>query len=355
MADFLGFTDIDDPVSGSLDSLKIYDADPADAESAFLESMIFGFVDDLPFVPTPGNVGGFFEVDDVDRYLDKFYVFPEEIDAGFITETLYYTIRVISLFRVFINVTDIEKLNFGGAILQHRTTPFPMPANSEENNDLTVLKDGQPFQNSTANYYNDVNVGIAFPVSIIGQRIIPFLYEPDFDTVEENYQYETIIYEDHRGNEQRRSLAGDRSRIETAFTVWEDDIRAQRLRNDLRRYAAGVVGVPFFADAFHLTEDPQLQQTLKLDEELDFVYNLKHVAGFVLIKNLIDDRVHEIKTITAIDEGLKEISTSSVVTNSYPPEISIVYPILLCFMEVPDVERPTENILRVKFRFKEYV
>lgn len=358
MVDFAAFIDDDNPpkLAEFPVFLPFENTDTAPALSAMLEAQLFKVDDENPFQPPVGNEAAFFDDDDgADILLDKFYLFPEEIDVGFITEDLYFDITTFSLFRVPITVEDIEKFNFGGAILQHPTTPFEMLANSENVDELTILKTGQPFQQSTITYFVDAFPGYEFQVSILGQRIIPFLYEPNFDTVEENYLFETVKYIDEKGNEQRRSIGGERARIEFAFNVLEDEGRAQRLRNDLRRYGVGVVGVPFFADALHLREEPQLQQTIKLEESLEFDYNLKNCAVFVLLKRLSDDSINEIKEITAIDDVLNEISLTSVVVNSYPVNESIVYPILLCYMDRPGIQRPTEDVLRVNFRFKEFV
>ena len=352
----LGFLDIDNPpkLIDGFNFQKFENEDTSAAESIIIDSDDrFYYIDDSPFVPPSGNETAFYENENVDLYLDKVYLDPEKIEAGFITEDLNYDVRLFSLYRENRSVLSVDKINFGGAILQHPVTPFVIPANGQIVNNLTILKGGPPFQDSRADYNIDDSRTLSLEIS--GRRIVPFLYEPNFDTIEENYFFETVKYSDDRGNEQRRSVSSDRFRLDLAFNVEESGILAQKLQNDLYRYVEGVVGVPFFTEAMRLTVDPQASQTLSIEEDISYFYALKNICDFVLIKNLKNDKINEVKEIVSVDDILKEISVASVVSNSFDTKYTVVYPILICYLDSSSISRPTEDVLSVSFRFKEYV
>lgn len=327
----------------------------AETNTLLLNEDISGVVDQTQPAPNTGNVSGFTDVDDMDIFLNKFYLSPTEIDLGFITEEQTRDVTIFSLYREPIQVLDIAKANFAGAVLQHDPTPFQLNANSEKVQDLTIFANGQPFQNSTATYTVDSNPGDEFVLTITGRRILPFLYEANFDTFIRRYGFQTILYSDEKGNEQRRSISGYRSRLELQFDVQENGINAQKLRNDLRRFSFSVLGVPIFIEAMHINSDPQNTQVIAVNEDFSYFYNLKNVCDFILIKNLDDDKIHEIKQIASLDEINKEINVLTTVSNSYDVNNTVVYPVLLSYMEKPQEKRPTEDILEVSFNFKEFV
>ena len=294
----------------------------------------------------------------LDIFLDKFYIFPEEIDAGFITEDSTFIVTLLSLFRTEINVTSVDKFNIGGIIIQHEVTPFAMPPNCNKFNDLTVLGEGPPQQDSLITYFIDADP-FAFELPVTGQRITPFLYECDFTTVEISLLFDTLKYQDIKGNEQRRSIAGVLPRKDLSFDVWENANFAQRLRNDIRRFLESILAVPVFHEPLHIVSDPKLLTKITTEEDFTFYPILQKgvelSTQFLIIKTINSENPHEIKEITTIDNGLKEINFSSAVTNSYVPKETIAYPVVICYLDTPEIQRPNEDMLKVPFRFKEFV
>ena len=355
--DFLAFRDNDTPPKLiTEDSQRNFDDQSENAAiSLLLEDEIFAEKGERTYQPTPGNELALFGEENIGTYLNKIYMTPQEIDAGFITEDKSYEISIFSLYREEKEVSNVNKISFGGADLQHPVTPFNIPANSTIINDLTVYGAGPPFQNSQAVYVLEPSVGYNLTLDISGRRILPFLYEPDFKDVEEGFSFETIIYKDERAQEQRRTLAADRFRVELSFPVLEEGVMAQKLQNDLVRFGKGVLGVPIFSECLHLVLNPQGSMKIETREDFSYFYLLKNVSDFVLLKSLVDDSISEIKEISSLDEENQEINVASNVSNSFPPSSCVCYPVLIAYVDSYEISRPTSNVLNVRFDFKEYV
>jgi len=308
-----------------------------------------------PPQPFPDDVpGARLDADSLDVFSGKLYVIPEEIDVDFITEDIQRTIQIYSTFNTRVTITDVTIENVGGLILQTPPVPFIVCPSVEVLNTLTILKDGNPFQDSEIIYTRDAVE--TFSVIVTGRRVLPFIFEPNFTTVENGYGFDNVKFTDNIDNEQRRSLQGAKSRKETTFDIQEKRTNAQRVINEMKRWRNAVVAVPFFREAMKIVNDPEGGALLEIVEDFTFFFNLMTQADFVFIKDRNDPDVNEVKQIVSIDAGLKQITVNSNFVNNYPTKSTTVYPVFLAVPEqTVNFDIVKDDMIESKLKFTEFI
>jgi hypothetical protein len=285
-----------------------------------------------------------------DITLGRTYVSPQLIDSGFITEDVEHDIEIWNSATQTKTITNITKNNTLGTLLEHDPTPIEILPESEEIHKLTVFQDGPPFQDSRFLYTID---GEQFIVVVTGQRIEPFLYEPDWaQAYKVNYLFNTAISRSKKFVEQRRPLLETmRREIEAGF--WEQSTVMQRVHNELKRFNSVAIGIPIFNEIMTFSADPATQLFADFRQDLVKFFNLNNLAKFILIKDLDNIDNHEVKEIVNISHANNRITFTNEVKNSYTAARTVVYPIFIGQIETFQPEYITDQHAKFSLKFKE--
>lgn len=282
--------------------------------------------------------------------LGKTYFTPRLIESGFITEDSEHSILIWNSAQTSKEISSIAGESITGTELVHDSTPININSESDVTHTLSVLKEGPPFQSSEYTYTID---GLFFVLLVTGQRIEPFLFDPDWSqSYKCSYSFNTVLSRTKKFVEQRRPLLESaRREIECGF--WEQGLVMQRVHNELKRFNSIAIGVPIFQEILELTSNPQDELTATFRQDLSPFFNLNNSTTFLLIKDLQNIDNHEVKEISSIDLENNEITFTNTVKNSYTPSQCIVYPIFIGQTESFQPEYLTDQHAKFTLKFIE--
>ena len=285
-----------------------------------------------------------------DCLFHRFWFTPVEVDAGFIVETVEYTVSMWNAyFDQTITVTNIVGSATTGTLLEYDATPFVINKFWEKTATLTVYAIGPPTQSTT---YTFTIGGEDYVLEITGIRVnmIQLLPQwgarPKFEMV-----FETALVNNRRFAEQRRPLRPKAFRKSTLRFVGHGQ-EAQRLKQKIIYGHDKVFGVPILHEQSFLSVDPQGGSTITTTNTLTNFWHLNNQANYIV---LIDQSqwLSEIKEIQSV--GSTTITLTNDVVDSFDPGQTLVYPIYLGILETVDSIYETDGVYEANTKFAELV
>lgn len=281
--------------------------------------------------------------------LDKIYFSPKKIDAGFIVADSEHEISIWNAFSVNKTINSILETNPLGTVLEISDPPVTLTGETSVEYLLTINKDGPPFQDTV--YEFNIS-GQIFSLEIEGRRIEAWLYDPDWsDKIKFSYTFNTAIFRSRRFIEQRRPMQGALRQMELRMTYSAD--KQRQVHNDILGFTKKVLGIPIYTEGLTPTTSPMLGQTIiTVSETISNLWNLS-IAKFVLIKDLVDASISEIKEIASLNTGTKQITFTNAVGKSFVSASTVIYPIFVGILGQHSPVYKSDDILQQTMVFDE--
>ena len=275
---------------------------------------------------------------------------PILIDAGMITEDSEFTINIWNAFLdSTVDITAVTETNPVGLNFTIPTTPVTIKKFSEVFYPVSVLKTGPPTQNSTITF--TVN-GVTYETEIIGVRIIPFVYDPDYKSrLEYTIEFETVIVRAKRLKEQRRPLR-ENMLMHTDVEVFVEDIAAQHFNNTMRYGKGFIFAVPVYFEQIYPTSALTGQSMFTVSNDLTKLWMLNNKAQYIIIIDR-EALVGDIKQISSVAAG--SISLINTISTTFDFNNVSIYPVILSYVQSLSLSQKTDSLATNKVGFKEFI
>lgn len=153
-----------------------------------------------------------------------------------------------------------------------------------------------------------------------------FCHEHSGGDITLKFNFLTVLHRNERFSEQRRPLYVAPFRVES-FEFYAENPLSNRLNRDLRRAVLEIVAAPVYSEALHMTENPEGQATISIEEDTRELWNTEN-ATVVMILNR-ETLECELKKVSLVNPN--SVIAVDAVASAFDPEISVMYP---CFPAV---------------------
>lgn len=278
---------------------------------------------------------------------------PYNIDCGFIVEDVDYEITIWNQNKtVSITITDIIITSSDGLTLD-KSAPIVIPPYAEEIITLTVYRDGPAFQSSFITFTIDA---VDYVTNITGLRILMFPAAINWEKgYTLDYVFRTVYQTNKKFYEQRRPLTVD-PRRSCGFSVWEEGLKFQYIRNLLKYGHDKFFLVPIFSEVMYTdrVHDITGQDHVNIDTgiNIDYFYNLQNYSNYIMIVDHITF-VAEVKSISSIVGQI--ITFTSAVTETFVKESALVYPVIVSIIDSTNYKPMTDDLTVIDLKFIEWV
>lgn len=292
------------------------------------------------------------EIDSITGFLDdNFWLIPESIDAGMITEDLNYEIYLWNSGKAPVTITSVLGINTDGTQLIYPALPLIFGSGAYQEHTLTVFASGSPMQRTSYQYvdgtYNKT-------LTITGMRVVFFSYEPTGE-ITLKIAFSSIVYRTKKMYEQRRSL-GTRPKLTEEIQILLSELEAQKFRNAIRYLHKNVIACPFYADILSLSADVAVDDnTVLVNETIQNYWCMNtgnpHPVEYILLMDRNDIWKSELKRISSF--GATSITFQEVVNNEYSKDSTSVYPCFLGILASCSLDNVNNNALQANVTLEE--
>jgi hypothetical protein len=274
-------------------------------------------------------------------FFNKIHLQYHSVDLGNIVSTQNLSFFVFNAYFEPRTLNDVIEVGGDGLIL---TEPSPTPLVylpfQQYVYQLSVSTDGPPTVDAEYTFDFDNR---DYVLTVVGNRLVLFPYEPD-DGVVEQLQWVSDVIEAYDGTEQRMSLRGaPRQRIE--FDVFtEEGSQDTRLRSLIFDWMSRVYGLPVWWEMRRLNSE-HLAGSGTLD--VSTLYGDFRLGGLVMIYQ--DEDTYEVIGIDAMDST--SITLQSQLVNSYTHK-AVAMPVRTAYMAAQaSRSRTPTNVTRTSVAF----
>lgn len=258
-----------------------------------------------------------------DEIYGRVWVLPAEIDAGFIADQKEYEISVWNAFAVSKQITAIAVNSGDGLDLDYDTLPITLPRDGEDIHALSILVAGPPSQDSMYTYTVS---GVDYTVSITGQRVVPFVYEPNWaKAVKLSYEFHTLVSRSKTYKEQRRAMQDTPRRKESLEYIFLDYLEYSEAKNTLEYAFNKVLVVPIFTETILLLSTVTGNTVINTSDTSD-MYNYQNLTDFVLVHDFASD-LWEVKEVESFTNTT--VTFTRAVQETIVKESALMYPLML--------------------------
>lgn len=255
-------------------------------------------------------------------------IIPLSLDAGFIIENVVLGFEVWNTKTVIATCTaigyDPDSL---GMLLAGAAPTYEIDPGETEVYVVTVYEEGAPEQSTIINFTID---GEVYPITVIGTRIVPIAYEPNWgDKISLEWVLETVVFQTERFVEQRRPLLEKPRRSETV-TVREDNERAQRFWNLISYGKDKVYGIPIWHEVFWVVNASATDTVLTTAASIEKFWNLQNQCDYVMLYNFVD-YTYEVKELASVTNTT--ITLVAGLSSTHDVNKTVLFPVFLGFVE----------------------
>jgi hypothetical protein len=284
-----------------------------------------------------------------DMLMNRIWVEPLRIAAGFITEEQTYDIEIWNAYlERSVIWSSVVVIRQPGTDFEYPALPFTIPKTADLVQTMTIFKDGPPLQNTLWQLTID---GIEFEIFIDGIRVIPL--EPELnwiDKLKSTYSFETVMYNTQFFYEQRRAMI-EQCRRGAGFKLTLFGSDNPRFFNLISYAHDKILGIPIFSEQMHPTALTLGSTSIPLSNSNEFLWNFQNRTSFVIIVD------HETNT-TEIKEILNftnnNINLKSAITETFNVVRSMVYPCLFCTVRAVKFSEKTSHTNEATLEFLEF-
>jgi len=286
-------------------------------------------------------------------FANNFWLIPEQIDCGLLVEDQFFDIYLWNSGNEPVIVSQILGINTDGTQLLYPSVPLVFGSGAYQQHSLTVFGVGSPVQRTSYQYLDGEFNKI---LSIIGQRVVFFPYEPNIGNgITLKYSFNSIIYRTKKMYEQRRALS-TRPKISEKFGLLLEGMEAQKFRNSIRFLHKNVIACPLFADFLRLSTNILVDDvTLHFEDVIEDYYSMRqdnpYSAQYVLIINRNDIYQQELKRI--LEFGTNSITVVEPITSSFDRNETSVYPCFVGVLSSCEVQNINKNVLTANITLEE--
>lgn len=284
-----------------------------------------------------------------DNIFWRVWFYPITIDAGMITEEVLHTIYIWNAFLdTSVNVTSITQDTTAGIEVTIPSVPYMIQKFGENNFTFSVLKVGPPQQNTTFEF---IIGGELYTINIIGIRIIPFVYNVDYNEGL-NYvvRFDTAISRNKYFKEQRRPLSIS-MKIDCNLSVFEEAIKAQHFKNTMKYGKGFVFGVPVYFEQIYASSALTGQITFNATNDLSKLWILNNKATYIIIIDPVN-YISEVKEIDSVSSS--SITLVQAVIETFDLATVLVYPCILSWIDKTNINNSTDDLVVANVGFKEF-
>lgn len=283
-----------------------------------------------------------------DQILNRIWLSPSRISAGFITEDTVYDILIWNAFRDHVvHVSGVNPSDHPG-LLFPVTFPKNILSMQERHWPLTLTETG-PFVVDMI--FSVVMDDVAYPIHITCIRAILMLLEPDWsDGILFSLTFDTVISTGRTLLEQRRPLIPVPSR-ELSVSYVAEGLDDQILLNKVCWCHDKMVGVPLYHEPFYVDDVTADSVVLSAVTDISGYFNLNRLARYVLVMNRVTGLygLFEIESISGSD-----VTLTMPVGDLYPSGETVVYPVLFAMIASADFGSLTPVARSARITFKEF-
>lgn len=278
------------------------------------------------------------------------YVDPLIIEAGFITETRYYTIVVWNADRDnVLSLTGVAVADQEGTELEYPTLPKNLARGYDEILTLTVFLDGPPTQDTT---YTLTVAGLTFELDVTGLRALPLTINPNWGMgVSVDYSWLTSLLSNARYyKEQRRPMSRLPNRtISADYHIHEGGL--DRILNTIRYGHDKVFSVPIYNEQMTAAVITAGTATVTVDQDVTNYYNLINNCTHICMLDAASEIV-EVKELDSVASPVLTFTTNIV--NTLAPATTFIYPIVFSTLKAASMKPESIDVTVAKLRFEEF-
>lgn len=253
---------------------------------------------------------------------------PSSFDAGFIIEDQNFNLEVWNTKTTTASCTLIGyDPDSEGMLLTGAAPTYPIAPGDSELYVITVYEEGAPDQDTTINFTID---GDVFPVTLIGTRVVPIPYEPNWgDKPSFQWTFETVVFGTERFVEQRRPLIEKPKRSEVV-TIREANVRAQKFWNIVAYGKDKIYGIPIWHEVFWVVNATATDTVITTAASIEKFWNLQNQCDYVMFYNFTDYS-YEVKELASVTNTT--ITLASGLTSTFDTDQTVVFPVFLGYIE----------------------
>jgi hypothetical protein len=282
---------------------------------------------------------------------NRVWVEPLSFALNFITDDATYDLKIWNAYRdQDISVTNVTVQNQTGTLLDYPSLPDTIVNFGDTIYTLYIYQDGPPLQDTT---YTLTIAGNDYVVEITGIRVIPWDLDANWD-VDLNivYEFTSTIYSNEKLYEQRRALSKE-SWINIKGTYDTSGLKSRRHHNLLMYGHDKVFGVPIYSEKLTPTILVQAGSTITVEEDFTYYYNLNQKSDYIIIVDHVNEMA-EIKEISSLVVGSKQINVSQPISNDFDTTTTFVYPCAFCIVKSFRGNMQTDRFDAMMVDFREY-
>lgn len=255
---------------------------------------------------------------------DRIWLRQLEIDAGFVVEDVEYDMEIWNAKDSAVQCTSVSyDPSATGLSQDHPVVPFTVNPNYITSWTLTVLRDGDPKQDTEITFTIDSG---DYLTTVEATRVVNLPFEPNWiKSVRFQMSYDTSMLQTERWHEQRRPLT-DRPIRQTTFSVDETSNLAQKFFNTIQRGKDKIMGVPIYLEVFKVLSATAGLSVLNTDGDVDDRWHLNNFCNFIKLVDIVTYDV-ELKEIDTV--GTSSITLVNPLVNTFDVDRTFVYPIFL--------------------------
>lgn len=280
--------------------------------------------------------------------VNKIYISQTEFSYDLITEEITETITLWNADQVPHNILNISISQSSGIIFDAPQIPYSLTPETEITLGLIILKDGPTIQNTRILITIDYDV---FEISVTGKRMVSFNFLCDWrESPKIKYGFQTVIWRNLYFQEQRRPLLVQPIReMEAAFTIQKQNV--EKFTNEVRNLSKKTIGIPVYLEPMSSASNLQGNTILTMRENLSNYFNLNNLSILILVLSKSDKYKSELKMIASI--GSSSITVDQPVIGNFPPEDTIVFPVMIGIIESKNFVEETAKVVTANLQFKE--
>ena len=281
-----------------------------------------------------------------DSMMNTVYLFPADVDAGFILEDKASAIKLWNAYRTEKTLNSILATSPLGTNL-NLIAPQDIVGLNVIEHVLDIYKAGPPVQNSK--YLYDIS-SEEVELSVVGKRIEVWEFENNWKNgIEIILQFSTVVWANELYYEQRRSLR-ENYFIKQIASFLFNDLEMQKFFNNIKELQSKLMAIPFYNSACLVQNDLIGNNSLDVLENIDdhkFFQRSLFVCIFD-IKKEIDVEIKEVDYFTT-----NSIVLLSNVLGDFKSKETAVYPVFFGRIESSPLISNTGNIISSTISFRE--